>query len=41
VKQIVKAEKKQKSSCRILCIMVLFVAVVLMLIVLVVKNLLF
>lgn len=41
VKQIVKAEKKQKSSCRILCIMVLFVAVVLMLIVLVAKNLLF
>eukprot|EP00873_Tetraselmis_striata_P019201 jgi/Tetstr1/439465/TSEL_027898.t1 len=41
VKQIIKAEKKQKSSCRILCIMVLFVAVVLMLLVLLVKNVLF
>jgi len=41
VKHLHKAEKKQKGSCRILCITVLGVAVVLMMIILVLKNIIF
>ena len=40
VKQLVRAEKIQKSSRIILCIMFLVVAVVLMLLILVAKNIL-
>ena len=40
VKQLVRAEKHQKNSRLILCIMLLVVAVILMLIILVLKNLL-
>ena len=40
VKQLVRAEKIQKSSRLILCIMFLVVAVVLMLLILVAKNIL-
>ena len=39
VKQLVRAEKIQKSSRMILCIMLLVVAVVFMLVILVLKNL--
>ena len=41
VKQLVRAEKHQKNSRLILCIMFLVAAVILMLLILVAKNLLF
>ena len=41
VKQLVRAEKIQKNSRLILCIMFLVAAVILMLIILIAKNILF
>lgn len=41
VKQLQKAEKKQKNSFKVLCIMILAAAIMLMLIVVIVKNILF
>ena len=41
VKQLVKAEQKQKQSRTIMCIMFLCCAVILMLVIVIVKNLVF